>query len=92
MNIDVIAFVTLPFATMGFTFRSELKAVPRVAVASCQEFCFEGTCCHCEMEVKGGATEVRPLGPHKNLCIDERLNTGNGCDDQALIHHPYFFA
>ena len=24
-----------------------------------QDFCFEGACCHCEMEVLGGATEVR---------------------------------
>lgn len=24
-----------------------------------QEFCFEGSCCHCEMEVDGGAVEVQ---------------------------------
>ncbi|OAE29243.1 hypothetical protein AXG93_3825s1130 [Marchantia polymorpha subsp. ruderalis] len=23
-----------------------------------QEFCFEGSCCHCEMEIPGGAAEV----------------------------------
>eukprot|EP00270_Netrium_digitus_P021389 TRINITY_DN9130_c0_g1_i1.p1 TRINITY_DN9130_c0_g1~~TRINITY_DN9130_c0_g1_i1.p1 ORF type:complete len:203 (-),score=24.13 TRINITY_DN9130_c0_g1_i1:109-687(-) len=23
-----------------------------------QDFCYEGTCCHCEMDVEGGATEV----------------------------------
>jgi hypothetical protein len=26
-----------------------------------QDFCFEGSCCHCEMEVNGGAAEVNPL-------------------------------
>lgn len=26
-----------------------------------QDFCFEGSCCHCEMEVHGGAEEVQYL-------------------------------
>ncbi|CAI5946620.1 unnamed protein product [Closterium sp. NIES-65] len=28
------------------------------AMKPSEEFCFEGTCCHCEMEVEGGASEA----------------------------------
>ncbi|CAI5527641.1 unnamed protein product [Closterium sp. Naga37s-1] len=28
------------------------------AMKASEEFCFEGTCCHCEMEVEGGASEA----------------------------------
>jgi hypothetical protein len=40
-----------------------LKLLSSVAVAGSpfQDFCFEGSCYHCEMEVEGGAYEVSSL-------------------------------
>eukprot|EP00250_Pteridium_aquilinum_P004223 c14449_g1_i1 orf=647-1174(-) len=37
-----------------------------------QDFCFEGSCCHCEMEVVGGASEVGPNGSQK---LDELVRS-----------------
>jgi len=42
------------------------------AMAVTDDFCFEGSCCHCEMEVNGGAVEV---GYRAEVCGGELVRS-----------------